>query len=143
MAPEGMVHALEIIHSLLKPGGVLVDIHPTGDPPRIEVLVGDQPHLAGFLQETDDFIEYTQASQALEQAVHRGWFSFQTSQEFIFKTYAPTPGELFQFLSAEWKDALLLPEVIEQAEALYKSADAESKIQLIERVRIARYGRLG
>lgn len=139
MAPEGMVHALESIRDLLKPGGILVDIHPTGEPPRIEVQIGDQFHLAGLLQESDDFIEYFQADQALQHAVHLGWFSLQASLEFTFTTVAPDPETLFAFLRAEWHDAVLLPEVTAQAQALFLAAGRPSQTLLNERVRIARY----
>ena len=72
MELEGMVHALEIVHDLLKPGGVLVDIHPNGDPPPIEVNVGGDVMLAGYLDETDDFEEYFKADEALAEVTGTG-----------------------------------------------------------------------
>ena len=37
-----MVHALETIHELLKPDGVLLDIHPTNEPATIAVRLREQ-----------------------------------------------------------------------------------------------------
>ncbi len=42
MERAGMVHALETIQQLLKPGGILLDIHPTNEPAAIAVRPDDQ-----------------------------------------------------------------------------------------------------
>jgi hypothetical protein len=47
-----MVHALEIIHSLLKPDSLLIDIHPTGQHPRVEVHAGGEIQLTELRLET-------------------------------------------------------------------------------------------
>ena len=64
-----MVHALEKIHRLLKPGGWLIDIHPTSEPASIEVRVGERTLPAGWLRETDDYAEYEEWL-ALERAAY-------------------------------------------------------------------------
>jgi hypothetical protein len=71
-----MVHALEITRSLLKPDGLLIDIHPTGDPPFVEVHVDGEVRLAGYLEETDNFVEYLEADDALTNVTRRGLFEF-------------------------------------------------------------------
>jgi len=58
MAAEGMVHALEITHSLLKPGGLLIDIHPTSQPPRVEIHRDGEILLAGYVDDRDDFFTF-------------------------------------------------------------------------------------
>ncbi len=83
-----MVHALEKIHELLEPDGRLIDIHPSGEPPPIEVRVGQQVTVVGWMKETDDFVEYAQASAALSEAIERGWLDVERKGMFEFVTHA-------------------------------------------------------
>ena len=138
MAPEGMVHALEIIHTLLEPGGYLIDIHPSGQPPPIEVCIADRLHRLGYLQETDNFIEYGQASAALVEVIQRGLFVVEQQGAFIFITRAGSLDELHTFLTENWTDSLLPAEVELRAGELSLSTGQISSAQLIEEVLIAR-----
>jgi hypothetical protein len=138
MPPEGMVHALEIIYSLLEPGGRLIDIHPSGQPPPIEACIADQPHLLGYLQETDNFIEYGQANAALAEVIQRGLFVVEQQGTFVFITRAGSVDELHTFLTENWIDSLFPAEVELQARQLTLSTGPISSAQLIEQVLIAR-----
>ena len=97
-----MVHALEITYNLLKAGGLLIDVHPTGEPPRIEVHVGGEVRLAGHLDETDDFEEYFQADEALTEVTRRGLFTLEREGLFTFMLHTSTIKELVDYLEAEW-----------------------------------------
>jgi hypothetical protein len=142
MAPEGMVHALEIVHQLLAPGGLLIDIHPTSEPPTIHVRHLADEFLAGWLQETDDFIEYRQANQAMQQAIQRGWFSLVTASEFTFAIHAGSLDELSTYLAAEWKDAVIPTEAATKIGTLFSEYPQEKEIIITERIHIARYRRI-
>ena len=133
-----MVHALEIIHGLLKPEGRLIDIHPSGEPPPIIVRIGERSEIAGWLQETDDFIEYRQAEAALAQAVSDSLFTVEGQSSFIFNTYAETFAELSAYLEANWSDAVIPPDTMAHAEALQKTARGKTEVLLREHVRISR-----
>jgi len=134
-----MVHALEMVHSLLKPEGRLIDIHPSGEPPAFIVRSGAHDEIAGWLQEKDDFIEYQQAEAALAQAVKERWFTREQQREFIFNNYAETIAELAAYLTANWSDAIILPETVAQADALQRAAQGKSKVLLRENARISRF----
>jgi hypothetical protein len=138
MAAEGMVHALEIIHMLLAPDGCLVDIHPDGQPPPIEACIADQIHHLGYLQETDNFIEYGQASAALAEATRRGLFVVEQQGTFIFITRAASVDELHTFLNESWGDAIFPAEVERQARELSQSTGEISSALLTEQALIAR-----
>ena len=73
-----MVHALEQTHRLIVPGGMLIDIHPVTDGPP--VLIRGQK--VGTMKETDDFVEYVQASAALDEVIQRGLFVVERSSPF-------------------------------------------------------------
>ena len=136
-----MVHALESCRRLLRPGGYLVDIHPGGEPPPIEMALGEQHILLGHLQESDDFIEYAQADAALAQAVQMGLFTWQRREEFTFTTICSSVAELRAYLEENWGNAILNPEIdAREGEILARATptDTAPTVILSERVRIAR-----
>ncbi len=138
-----MVHALEIIHKLLEPGGFLLDVHPSSDPPPIEVRLGKRYYLAGWLKETDDYIEYIQADQALVAVVQRGLFALEKKGAFPFNTYAGSIEELRSYLAEAWQDAIVDDQVAGRVEELVQSPEADKEVVLRELVQISRLHRLG
>jgi len=133
-----MVHALEKIHQLLEPDGRLIDIHPTGAPPPIEVRIGQQTIAVGWMKETDDFVEYAQASEALAQVVRRGLFAVERESAFEFVTHADSVSEWREYLAKEWKDAILDAAVAAKAEELLSVSGPDRELILREQIRIAR-----
>ena len=127
-----MVHALEMIRELLKRGGRLVDIHPDGEASPIELLCGNGRVLLGYVEETDNFIEYAQADAAVAQAVANGWYNIEHQALFTFHTYADSVVELWEFLSRTWSDAILPDE----AAAREKEAFPNQGVMVTEQVRI-------
>ena len=134
-----MVHALEITRGLLKRDGLLIDIHPNGEPPPIEVHVDGEVLLAGYLEEKSDFVEYFEADGALADVTARGLFELEREGLFMFMTHAPTIKALVDHLKAEWSDAVLPEKSIEQAMALVGEPGKDREIILRESVRISRY----
>jgi len=134
-----MVHALEITHSLLKPGGLLVDIHPSGERPLVEVHADGKVRLAGHLEETDDFVEYFQADDALTEVTGRELFELEREALFPFMVHAPTIRALTDFLANEWSDAILSKTVSERLAEMMAEPAAGKEIVVHEIVRIACY----
>jgi len=134
-----MVHALEITRGLLKKDGLLIDIHPSGEPPLIEAHVGGEVRIAGHLEETDDFVEYFEADKALLDVAARGLFTLEREGLFTFKVHAVTIEALAKYLDAEWSDAVLREEVVERASELMGEPGEDNKIILRETIRIARF----
>jgi hypothetical protein len=133
-----MVHALEKIHDLLSPTGVLVDIHPSAEPPSILVRVAGAIHEAGWLRETDEYIEYEQADQALAQVIERGLFRLERRGVFRFTTHAPSLEDLRRHLEEEWQDAFIEDSTARWVEELLGSRERDKEILLRESVQIAR-----
>jgi hypothetical protein len=139
-----MVHALEKAHQLLVPGGLMVDIHPSGQPPPIVVRLGEETHLAGWLREEDDYVEYAQADAALNEVVVRGLFRREARSRFTFTTHAATVAELRDFLARTWEDAIIDDGVALRAtELLQSAAVADKEVILREPIKIARLGKQG
>ena len=133
-----MVHALEKIHGLIRPGGILLDIHPTPQPPRIEVRLGARTILAGWLKETDDYVEYEDADDALSQAIARGLFVVEQCGKFSFVTHADTFAELREYLAEEWQDAVIDDLTAARIEELLSTPERDKEVILRESIRIAR-----
>ncbi|HEY4691029.1 MAG TPA: hypothetical protein VIK33_17090 [Anaerolineae bacterium] len=133
-----MGHALEKIHRLLKPGSVLVDIHPTPEATEIEVRVGAQMHTAGWLHETDDYSDYAAADEALAKVVKSGLFAVEREGTLSFATYADTLAELRDYLTEGWENARIDEITLARIEELTSTPERDKDIILRERVRIAR-----
>jgi hypothetical protein len=138
-----MVHALEITRGLLKPGGLLIDIHPTGRPPRVEAHVDGEVYPAGHVDETGNFVEYFEASDALKNVTGRGLFELEREGLFTFLLHAPTIKALVDYIAAEWSDSELDEETIERAAEMMgepgEGAGGRREIILREIVHIARF----
>jgi hypothetical protein len=107
MERAGMVHALEKISQLLKPAGVLLDIHPTNEPAAMAVRLHEQLIPAGWLTESDDYVEYEWADEALQRMVVDRHFALERVGTFEFVWHADTLPELRAYLAEEWKDAII------------------------------------
>jgi len=135
MEPESMVHALEQIHDLLKPNGDLIDIHPNGELVEFIFPLEGREHLIGYMLETDDYIEYRQADDALQVAIEKGFFQVLKTGEFEFRLHADSFDELKAFLDENWSDAVITDEVIANARRLEKE-HGERRVFLREQARI-------
>ncbi len=130
-----MVHALEQIHELLKHGGNLIDIHPDGEPVEFILPLDGREHLIGYMQETDDYIEYRQADEAIQMAISKGLFQVVKTGGFEFRTHADSFDELKAFLDENWSDAVITDEVIASARKFEKE-HGKQRLFLREQTRI-------
>lgn len=137
MPAESMVHALHLIWKRLKPGGLLIDIHPSGEPPPIDVRLGEACHRVGWVAEADDYIEYIQSDEALAEAVQRGWYSLRQTERFAFTTYADNTRDLLTHLENAWEEAIIAERVIQQADDLLNSVEPEREIILREWIKMS------
>jgi hypothetical protein len=95
MEHEGMVHALEEIHRLLKPADTLIEIHPSLEgPPFVEV----RSNGARSFSEEDPGFDYAddlrQAEAAVAGVVDRGTFVLEDRRRFELRTHAGSVEEL-------------------------------------------------
>lgn len=135
------MHALETIHGLLKPGGRLIDIHPRGLPTPLYALEAAESGLLGYIQETDDFIEYRQADEAIQKVLSRNMYGLMDEEVFAYSTYASSLEELSEHLKETWSDAILEDSIWQKAEQLgvarYSPLPADiRRIQMVEQIGI-------
>ncbi len=141
MPPERMVHALETVHTLVKPGGLLIDIHPGLDKAWVEVRVNGKDYFLDVVEETDKYIEYQQASEALTEIVKLGLFSVEEPGKFIFIIHAGSMGEMREFLSANWKDAILNDSLDGKARDYFSKAADSFEILIRQEILITTFKR--
>jgi hypothetical protein len=149
MEYEGMVHALEEIHRLLKPNGALVDIHPVSEPSSIEVHQAGKVVLVGRLSVRQWCFEFEQADIALAEVLERGLFIEERQALFDLPTYYETAAEL----GADQKEAVgvfardaqaaiePLPQIealTARAEELMQAAGGGAEVIVHERTHISR-----
>jgi hypothetical protein len=139
MERAGMVHALEKIHELLKPEGILLDIHPTNEPAALAVRLREQIIPAGWVNETDDYVEYEWADEAVNHVVNNGRFALERRGTFEFVWHADAMIELRAYLADEWKDAIIDDVTAMRIEELLKLPVQDKEILISEAIRIARY----
>ena len=130
-----MVHALSEIHNLLKSNGFLIDIRPNGELVEFIRPHGSGEMFIGHLQETDDYIEYRQAAEAVQKVIADGLFQTQKAGEFTFQVHADSFAELKVFLDESWSDSLITEEVIAEAKRL-DELYGMGKVLLREKVHI-------
>jgi hypothetical protein len=94
MEYDGMVHALEEIHRLLKPNGALIDIHPVSEPASIEVHQAGKIDLVGLLSVRQWCFEFEQADIALAEIIQRGKFTLERHALFDLPTHYGSAAEL-------------------------------------------------
>ncbi len=137
-----MVHALETIHELLGPDGILLDIHPTNEPATIVVRLAEQLIPAGWVHESDDYVEYEWADEALQHVVGDERFALAQAGTFQFVWHADSMSELRAYLAEEWEDAIVDDMTAVRIEELLKLPVRDKEILLSDTVRVARYRRL-
>ena len=87
MAYGGMVHALEEIHRLLNPAGVLIDIHPVNEALHIEIHEDGRIEPVGDLSVRQWCNDFEQADLALAEATERGMFALELHRLFDSLTH--------------------------------------------------------
>jgi hypothetical protein len=142
MERAGMVHALEKIQQLLKPDGILIDIHPTNEPAAIAVRLREQLIPAGWMRESDDYVEYEWADEALQRVIDNQRFVLERVGAFNFIWHANSMKELRAYLAEEWKDAIIDDVTAMRIDELLKLPVRDKEILVSEAIRIARYRRV-
>ena len=96
-----MVDALRCAHRLLRPGGCVLDLHPTAD--IASVAVGSVT--TGTVSAGDAPARHGAADAAIVTIVAEGLFVAARTLEFPFYTYADTIEELRDDIAENWCNA--------------------------------------
>lgn len=85
-----MVHALETVHGLLNPGGVILNVHDLAESSPIDVR-GDGRDgsvvRVGALGDDSDYALLRYADDALDRVVETGLFAMEARETFAYETH--------------------------------------------------------
>lgn len=102
-----MVHALRCALSMVEPDGLIVDLHPTTDPARLEIFDGET--LTRIAARIDNGRadgprqRHAAADAAIAWCVRQGFMQREAVAEFSFWTEADSSAELRDYISLKWK----------------------------------------
>jgi hypothetical protein len=128
-----MVDALKRAHRIVRPDGVVLDVHPTSAYALLEV----GSHVIGTVSPGDAPERHQAATDAVATAIARGWFSCADTVEFAFLTYGDSIDELREYLTDNWRDTTIDAATVAHARAALQSR-AGLKPAVREHVRIAK-----
>jgi uncharacterized protein (DUF1684 family) len=147
MPHEGMVHALEEAHRMLRPSGHLLEIHPAREVPFVLVRTDGKVVFAeadpGF--DYDDDLE--KAETAVAATLDRGLFVLERTRRFELRTHASSVEELLDHFAVteaydpEEKDETLLrfrDAMYERAQAALDRTATSRELIYVEPARMSR-----
>ncbi len=104
-----MVHALEKCHTLLKPGGCLVDIHALTNPPLIEIQSENGLINAGPLLDSSNFERFRQAFEAIETVADSHLFALDFKKSAGYQIHIDSYKSFQDWLAEQWDTSYLPP----------------------------------
>jgi len=125
-----MVHALKLTHSLVKPGGWLINVHDLPIPHLIEVHTPEAAYKVGWLLNKEDMEDTRSALYALAQVVADHFFILEDERNFIYNITADGLKELQDWLAESWSSAILPDRITQQIEELSRDTGQSAKIVL-------------
>jgi hypothetical protein len=126
-----MVDALRRAHRIVKPMGVVIDLHPSAACAVLEV--GDDK--TGVVNAGDASLRHAAAGVALAAAVDEGLFSIDRSLVFTFYTYGESVEELRDYVGQYWRDGRIDDDSIDRTrEAMRRVPFARPRVH--ERVHV-------
>jgi hypothetical protein len=155
-----MASAVVEARRVLRPGGLLLDIHPTDEPTTLHVwharykLNGDgafgdgafsdlteQPENLEAIHRTpvgeldhnpDSLAEFTAANDALAEALEQG-FALVNTTAFDYRYFFDSLDELTEYLDDEWEDASASDALLERALMVMQQAATTPKLVVVQR----------
>jgi hypothetical protein len=135
------VRALKRVHGWLRPGGVLLDLHPEPQPPRIDVALGGLAfeHLGRI--DTSALIANIHAARAsLAAVVEQQLFGCEDALVFDFVSHFASVDDWLHHRQQERATGRIDPLVIERAREVL-SAHPSAELRVTERERATRLRR--
>jgi hypothetical protein len=122
------VRALRNIHSALRPGGLLLDIHPEPKHPWLVAQVDAQTIPVGQLDESFRIGTVRFARAALQQASDDGLFAFERETTFVFTYHFADVDAWLGHMEGHWASAGIPVDMAKRASELLATGEGELRI---------------
>lgn len=144
-----MLSAVAEARRVLRPHGLLIDVHPTDEPTHLEVwhaeygAAGDFDEApenleaihrlpVGWLEHDESLQDFTAATDALAEALDHGW-ALQHSTAFDYRYFFDSLDELTDYLEDNEERARASDELLERALMAMKQAATTPKLVMVQR----------
>lgn len=136
---EGVVGALRTIHRSLRPGGLLLDVHPVPEHARIQVRTGKETQDLGNLDETAIIGDTLAGRAVVDMLIREALFFSDCQVVFEQVTHVSDVDTWLAYREARAARSLLDPLIIQRARNLLVASEGE--IRIVERGYAARLRR--
>lgn len=136
-----MVHALNEIHRVLVPDGVLIDLRPMLDNWHVEVASAREVRETGRVQDFPiGLADDAAANKAVAEAESNGWFK-RESEEFFPLYYSwDTANEIEEWIHDEWENFIGLDEETKRStRSAWALGDADSRVRVKVKMLLTRW----
>ncbi len=135
-----MVHALEIVHRLLKPGGIILNVHDLAESSPMDVRGDGRTVHVGELGDDSDYALLHYADDALDRVVKTGLFSMGVRVTFAYETHMDSLETFNDWYAGTWASTTFSEADHARLDAAVNTVRGEMMIIIH---RIARMTRLG
>lgn len=136
-----MVHALDEIRRILRPGGILIDLRPVEDQWIVEVASSQEIQVSGHLTDLPTGKADDEAAfRTMREVEARNWFGREREQEFPLYYYWDTPSEMQEFMDTEWEDfEKMEADVYRTVQSQWTRANADARVRVRVKMLISRW----
>jgi hypothetical protein len=122
------VSALRNIHTALRPGGLLLDIHPEPENPWLVAVMGDETMNVGQLDDSFRAKTVLAARAALHTVVDAGLFVREHEITFTFNYHFASVADWQWHMTNNWHSAGIAAGMVERAQAAMSAGAVELRI---------------
>lgn len=122
------MRALRNIHTALRPGGLLLDIHPEPTHPWVEAQRGSHSEPLGRLDLSTRMESLRTARAAVQAVVDAGLFTREYDTSFVFTYHFASLGVWLDYMASEWTSAGIADELIERVREALLAGGGEIRI---------------
>lgn len=115
------MHVLREVHKTLKPNGLLLDVHPQPEDPRVEVLYQDEFVPVGNIDWTNDSREIRQARRRLAGLQRAGLFVLDRRRRFEARSYYESVDTWLEHRREHGWTSVIPPQVLRDARGLMRA----------------------
>ena len=136
-----MVHALNEIHRVLVPNGILIDLRPVLDNWHVEVASAREVRETGRVQDFPmGLADDAAANKAVAEAESNGWFKRESEEFFPLHYSWDTATEIEEWIHEEWEDFIGLDNETKRAtRSAWALGDADSRVRVKVKMLLTRW----